>query len=70
MAGRLLAGSLVGVGPIPLGAVATVGDTLRAIERGYGARDIARQAIEGNPWLRLLRREHGTTGLIAASLRP
>jgi len=50
--GRYFAGSLVGIGPFSLGGVATLGDALRAIERGYGARDIVKQAIEGNPWLR------------------
>jgi hypothetical protein len=53
MAGRLAAGLLVGVGPLRAGGVAAIGDTLRAIEKGYGSR-IVRQAIEGNPWLRVL----------------
>ena len=56
MMGRYFAGSLVGIGPFGLGGVATLGDALRAIERGYGARDIVKQAIEGNPWLRELGR--------------
>jgi|EndMetStandDraft_8_1072994.scaffolds.fasta_scaffold153971_1 hypothetical protein len=52
MFGRMLAGSLVGIGPVPLGVAAGTGDVLRAIEKGYGMRDIVREAIEGNPWLR------------------
>lgn len=56
LAGRAVAGSLVGVGPLRLGVLAAMGDTLRAIENGYGSRDIVRQAIEGNPWLRFLER--------------
>lgn len=56
MAGRLAAGLLVGVGPLRVGGLAAIGDTLRAIENGYGSRDIVRQAIEGNPWLRVLGR--------------
>jgi hypothetical protein len=56
LAGRAFAGSLVGVGPLRIGVLAAMGDTLRAIEKGYGSRDIVRQAIEGNPWLRFLGR--------------
>ena len=52
MLGRMLAGSFVGIGPLPLGVAAGAGDALRAIEKGYGIRDIVREAIEGNPWLR------------------
>jgi hypothetical protein len=56
LAGRAFAGSLVGVGPLRIGVLAAMGDTLRAVEKGYGSRDIVRQAIEGNPWLRFLGR--------------
>lgn len=56
MAGRILAGYFAGVGPVRLGPFAMMGDAFRAIEKGYGIRDTARQVIEGNPWLRGLSR--------------
>lgn len=54
--GRGLAGYLLRAGPIPLGAIATAGDTLRAIEKGYSFADAIRRGATGTSWLRGLGR--------------
>lgn len=54
--GRVLAGSVLRAGPIPLGVIATIGDTLRAVEKGYRFPDAVRQGSVGTSWLRRLGR--------------
>jgi hypothetical protein len=52
MGGRALAGGLLRVGPIPLGSIALIGDTLRAAEKGYdNVPDFIRRSILGTSWL-------------------
>jgi hypothetical protein len=50
--GRFLAGSLLRVGPIPLGPIAFIGDALRAAEKGHNnVPDFIRRSILGTSWL-------------------